>query len=136
MWNSVFLSLALLGASPYLSISPAEEDSKAKPTSATTLKIEGNPGVKLFGYCISVHGPNEKSSKTSFEAVSPTEVHFDAEVQECKVSAQDGGAREKKSPVTIRVFQNRQYLMSKELGANTSGIEFVIPLGSKNRGRP
>lgn len=90
----------------------------------TTLKMEGKPGIKVFGYCVSSDSAVEKK----FEGVTPTEIHFDTNVQKCNISSSGDP-----SPVKFRVFQNRTFVAERELRAPISGIEIVIPLSKKKK---
>lgn len=92
--------------------------------SETTLKMEGKPGIKIFGFCVSTEGPEEKK----FEGVTPTEVRFDTTIDRCRVSSEGDSSK-----IKVRVFQNRQFITMKEIQAPSAGIELVIPLGRKKK---
>lgn len=106
----------------------AEQNEKAEPSApATTLKFEGEPGIRFFGICTSTDSPQEKR----IEGITPAEVSVDVNFSKCKLekaSEKNGEAK-----VTLRVFQGRKEIQRHEDIPPRSGIEIAIPFGFKSK---
>lgn len=116
---------AAMGLGCFGALLASEQNEKV--TSSTTLKFEGEPGIRFFGICTSTDSPQEKR----IEGITPAEISVDVSFSKCKlekVAEKDGDAK-----VTLRVFQGRKEIQRHDDIPPRSGIEIAIPFGFKSK---
>ncbi len=87
-----------------------------------SIKVEGTPGVKFLGICVSADSAKEKK----IAGTIPAEIDLDLHFQKCSLSAEG-----KQGDVIVRLFQNRKLVKENQFSSPSAGIEFVLPWGSK-----
>ena len=87
-----------------------------------SIKVEGTPGVKFLGVCVSADPAKQKN----ISGTIPAEIDLDLHFQKCSLSAEG-----KSGEVIVRLFQNRKLVKENQFSSPSAGIEFVLPWGSK-----
>lgn len=93
----------------------AESPNKTK---ASELRIEGNEGLRIRGFCISSDGTKKKD----IDHRVPAEIQSEFKLSKCNLE----GVKAKES-FSLRFFHNRELVYRKDDIEPTAGIEIVIP---------
>ena len=88
------------------------------------LEIEGPKGFKVFGCCVGDGVAQEKK----FEGSLPTEVSVSYSISKCKVNVP---AQKEAGMVTLKFFQNRKLVKTKDFEVPQAGIEIEFPIVGK-----
>ncbi len=92
----------------------------AQMTPAGELRIEGEKGVEIMGFCLS----SKTNEKREFEGRLPYQVSVDLHIQSCEVKKKKP---DEKSGVTLKLFHKNEMIYSNQFQNPTIGIQFVIP---------
>lgn len=87
-----------------------------------SIKVEGTPGVKFLGVCVSADPAKQKN----ISGTTPAEIDLDLHFQKCSLSAEG-----KSGEVVVRLFQNRKLVKENQFSSPSVGFEFILPWGSK-----